>query len=151
MDYIRYLRGMVGHKPVIMVTAGVVILDSEGELLMQRRADGSGWGLVGGFMELGETVEETARREVFEETGLTVGRLELFGVFSDSERFTYPNGDQAQVVTVSYLTDDVTGTLRLSSEGLELRYFALDALPENLFEPNLPILEAVRKSQGRPL
>ncbi len=102
MDYIRYLRNMVGHEPVIMVAAGVVILNAEGELLMQRRADGSGWGLVGGFMELGETVEEAARREVFEETGLSVGQLELFGVFSAPELLTYPNGDRAQVVTISY-------------------------------------------------
>ncbi len=104
MDYIRYIRSMVGQRPVIMVTAGVVILNAESELLMQRRADGSGWGLVGGFMELGESVEETARREVFEETGLTVGRLELFGVFSPPELVTYPNRDRAQIVTVSYLT-----------------------------------------------
>ncbi len=128
-----------------MVTAGVVILNADGELLMQRRADGSGWGLVGGFMELGESVEEAARREVSEETGLSVGKLELFGVFSAPELLTYPNGDRAQVVTVSYLAYEVSGTPRLSSEGLELRYFALGALPEHLFAPNLPILEAVRK------
>lgn len=145
MDYIQYLRNMVGHEPVIMVAAGVVILNAEGELLMQRRADGSGWGLVGGFMELGETVEEAARREVFEETGLSVGQLELFGVFSAPELLTYPNGDRAQVVTISYHASGVSGTPRLSSEGLELRYFALNALPDNLFAPNLPILEAVRK------
>ncbi len=146
MDYIQYLRNMVGHEPVIMVAAGVIILNAEGELLMQRRADGSGWGLGGGFMELGETVEEAARREVLEKTGLSVGQLELFGVFSAPELLTYPNGDRAQVVTISYHTSGVSGTPRLSSEGLELRYFALNALPDNLFAPNLPILEAVRKT-----
>ena len=149
MDYIRYLRNMVGQKPVIMVTAVVVVLNAVDELLMMRRADGSGWGLIGGFMELGETVEETARREVYEETGLTVGRLEFFGVFSSPELLTFPNGDQVQVVRILYLTDDVSGTLRLSSEGLELRYFKLSALPDNLFEPNLPILEAIQQKFGK--
>ena len=105
MDYIRYLRNMVGPKPVIMVTAGVVLFNETGELPLQNRADGTGWGLIGGFMELGETVEQTARREVLEETGLTVGKLELFGVFSSAEIQTFSNGDQLQVVTVSYLTD----------------------------------------------
>lgn len=135
---------MVGTKPVIMVTAGVVILNAEGELLMQHRADGSGWGLIGGFMELGESVEEAARREVLEETGLTVGRLELFGVFSASELLTYPNGDRAQIITVAYLTDELHGTLQTDAEGLELRYFNLSALPEPLFAPNKPILEAIQ-------
>jgi len=94
-------------------------------------------------MELGETVEETARREVFEETGLTVSKLELFGVFSSPELQTFPNGDQAQVVNITYLTDAVSGTLQPDAEGLELRYFDLGALPEDLFPPNVPILEAL--------
>lgn len=139
---------MVGHKPVIMVTAGVIIFNADGELLMQRRADGSGWGLVGGFMELGETVEEAARREVFEETGLTVDKLELFGVFEDGLFYTYPNGDEAQIITIMFLTDSTSGTLQPDAEGLELCYFALSALPDHLFAPNLPILEAVGKRLG---
>ena len=135
---------MVGSKPVIMVTAGVVIFNDVGELLLQHRADGSGWGLIGGFMELGETAEEAARREVLEETGLTVGSLELFGVFSTGELQTFPSGDQAQIVTASYLTAEVSGTLQLDDEGLELRYFPLDALPVPLFIPNTPIFAALQ-------
>ena len=64
---------MVGTQPVIMVTADVGIFNGEGELLLQRRARDETWGLIGGFMELNETVEATARREALEETGLTVG------------------------------------------------------------------------------
>lgn len=148
MDYIRYLRSMVGKEPVIMVAAGVVLFNDAGGLLMQHRADDGTWGLIGGFMELGETVEETARREVLEETGLTVGRLELFGVFSDPELLTYSSGDRAQIVTVSYLTDEVSGTLQPDAEGLELRYFALDALPEPIFPPNLKMLAVIRGKLG---
>ena len=144
MDYIRYLREMVGTKPVIMVTAGVVIFNEAGELLLQHRSDGSGWGLIGGFMELGESLEDAARREVLEETGLTVGRLELFGVFEDPGLMhTYGNGDQAQIITVMYLTDHVAGELQPDAEGLELRYFPLDALPAPLFAPSAPIFAAI--------
>ncbi len=145
MDYKLYLREMVGTKPVIMVTSDVAVLNKRRELLLQLRAKDNSWGLIGGFMELGETVEGTARREVSEETGLQIGKLELLGVFSDADLLTYPNGDQIQLVTVAFLTDDVTGTPRLSSEGLELRYFALNALPDKLFTPNSPILEAFRE------
>ena len=78
MDYIRYVREMVGHAPLIMVGAGVAVFDQEKRLLLQRRADTNTWALNGGFMELGESIEDTARREVFEETGLTLTNLELF-------------------------------------------------------------------------
>lgn len=79
------------------------------------------------------------------ETGLEVGALTLFEVFSSREFVTFSNGDQTQVVTVSYLTDEVWGTLRPDDEGLELQYFDLGALPKNLFPPNVPILEAVKR------
>lgn len=145
MDYIRYLRGMVGKKPVIVVTVDVAIFNAERELLLQHRAKDGTWGLIGGFMELGEAVEDAARREVLEETELKLGRLDLLGVFSETEYLTYDNGDCVQLVTIGYLTDEVTGTPKLSSEGLELRYFPLDALPEPLFAPNAPIFAAIRQ------
>ena len=148
MDYIRDLRSMVGHEPVIMVTADVGVFNLQGELLMQRRARDGTWGLIGGFMELGETVEETARREVSEETGLAVGKLELLGVFSSAEPLTFPNGDRIQLVTVGYVSDEARGAPQLSAEGLELRYFDLGTLPDNLFLPNLPILEAIQARFG---
>lgn len=53
-----------------------------GEILFQRRSDSFDWGLPGGAMEPGETPEETARRELKEETGLDAGALQLLGVFS---------------------------------------------------------------------
>jgi ADP-ribose pyrophosphatase YjhB (NUDIX family) len=107
-----------------------------------------GAGLVGGFMELGETVEDAARREALEETGLSVGGLALFGVFSTMRVFG--NGDQSQIVTVSYLASDVVGEARVNdAECLELGYFDLDDLPENLFQPNLEIFDALRKRVDR--
>ncbi len=145
MNYIRYLREMVGTQPVIMVTADVSIFNGEGELLLQRRARDETWGLIGGFMELGEAVEETARREVLEETGLTVGQLGLLGVFSSAELLTFPSGDRIQLVTVGYVSDESNGTPQLSEEGLELRYFNLSVLPDPLFAPNKPILEVIRE------
>jgi len=53
------------------------------EILLMRRSDNGHWGLPGGFVELGESVSDAARREVFEETGWTVELGRLIGVYSD--------------------------------------------------------------------
>ena len=55
----------------------------------------------------------------------------------------------AQIITIMFLTDSTDGTLQPDAEGLELRYFKLSALPDDLFEPNLPILEAIQKRFGK--
>lgn len=63
-DYIHELRSRVGHWPVIMVGAGVIVLDDAGRILLMHRSDNGAWSIPGGMTEPGETVEETARREV---------------------------------------------------------------------------------------
>lgn len=68
MNYVKDLRELVGNRPLILPGAVAIILNDQNEVLLQHRIDG-GWGLPGGLMELGESLEETARREVKEETG----------------------------------------------------------------------------------
>ncbi len=144
MDYISYVRQMVGHAPLIMVGAGVAVFDPAGRLLLQRRADSGEWALSGGFMELGESIEDTARREVFEETGLTLTNLKLLTVFSKPVK-TLPNGDQVQVVHVIYTSQTPEGDLKTQAEEvLELRYFDLGDLPEAVFEPHRALLKEFR-------
>ena len=130
MNYVQELRAVVGHRPLILVAAGVLIFDKQQRLLLQRRADGGLWGIPGGCMELGETLEEAARREVQEETNLKVGDMTLFGVFSGDEfHYEYPNGDQVEAVCVVYQTEDVGGNLKADNcESLELQYFTREQL-----------------------
>lgn len=64
----------------------VAVINEKGEFLLQKRSDGL-WGVPGGFMELGESTEEVGRREVFEETGIEVGKLDLVGVFFGKTTF----------------------------------------------------------------
>lgn len=150
MSYIRDMRALIGHRTLILVGACVLITDEQGRLLLQHRSDNHHWGILGGGMEPGETLEETARREVREETGLKMGDLVFFGVFSGPEYcYKYPNGDQVCDVNVVYLAEQVSGKLEADSdETLELHYFALDQLPSNLNPPDLPILNKFREYRG---
>ena len=150
-DYILELRNYVGHRPLILVGAAVLVFNQKDELLLGLRPDNHCWGIPGGGMEPGELLEETARRESREETGLEVGALDLFGVFSGPTLFyEYPNGDQVYNVTVVYQTHDFQGhLLDCSAEVDEQRFFALDQLPENLSPPIRPVLEQLLATQER--
>lgn len=60
-DYILNLRKITGNIPLILCTAGVLIVDNENRVLLQLRSDNKTWSPPGGAMELGESVEETAK------------------------------------------------------------------------------------------
>ncbi|WP_129726183.1 NUDIX hydrolase [Ectobacillus funiculus] len=142
MNYIQELRSAVGTRPLILTAAGVILLDTEGRILLQHRTDTNDWGLPGGFMEIGETIEDTARREIFEETGLTVGELKLFHIFSgDQMYYEYPNGDQVYNVIICYYSSDIAGEIRLDEESKELRYFDIQSFPENIMKTSKVMLD----------
>ncbi|PLR66294.1 MULTISPECIES: NUDIX hydrolase [Bacillaceae] len=130
-DYITYLRSMVGHEKVIMVASGVFVFDKEGRLLLQLRSDNNEWGHPGGFMEIGETVEDTARREVFEETGLELEEMNFFGIYSGvKHERVLANGDQFALVKIMFTCTDFKGELNQNnSESLQLKFFPLENLP----------------------
>lgn len=64
---------------------GAIMEDRGGGILLQRRADNGMCGIPGGIMENGETVLETVKREVKEETTIFLNKLSLFGVYSGKE------------------------------------------------------------------
>lgn len=72
MEYIQSLRQHNGHAPILMVGAAILIVDGQNRLLLMKRSDSGCWGPPGGAVEPGEVVEEAARRETLEETGLQV-------------------------------------------------------------------------------
>ncbi len=93
------------ETPKLMVD--IVIPDEEGRvLLIQRGSDpyqGS-WALPGGFVDVGETVEDAAVREAKEETGLDVELLRLVGVYSDPDRD--PRGHNVSVAFLARAEGD---------------------------------------------
>ncbi|WP_442600688.1 NUDIX hydrolase [Paenibacillus sp. KN14-4R] len=132
MGYVEELRAIVGHRPLILVGAVIIVVDEEGKLLLQQRKYPNGsWGLPGGLMELGESVEDTARRELFEETNLTAGKLELINIYSGPGNFVRAaNGDEFYVVATAFYTTEITGELLIDeSESLDMKYFYPSEIP----------------------
>ena len=147
MDYILQLRQYVGHRPILMVGAAVLILDERNRLLLMKRSDIRRWGIPGGAMELGEIVENAARREALEETGLEIGEMSLFGVFSGPELYyKYPSGDEVYNVSIVYMSRDWRGEIQLNHEHSEWKWFAPIDIPEDVSPPIKPVLERFKTS-----
>lgn len=150
MDYVKNLREMVGHRPLILPGAVVIIENDRGEILLQHRRDGD-WGLPGGLMELGESYEETARREVWEETGLRIGELTFVDVFSGPEYYLkVENGDELYSVTAVFTTRKYQGTLKVDlQESIKMEFFRLNDLPTGLTATYQHFVDTYLKKQGR--
>jgi 8-oxo-dGTP diphosphatase len=90
-------------RPVTpLLTVDCLALDSRGRVLLIKRKNPpfeGHYALPGGFVDVGETVEEACRRELLEETNVKAGKLHLVGVYSDPARD--PRG---HTVSVTFLT-----------------------------------------------
>ena len=128
-----------------MAGAGVIVINEKGEILLEKRRDNGYWDYPAGSMELGESFEECARREVFEETGIKCGELEFFKTRSGKDTFnTYPNGDQIYYAGVVYFCRDYSGTLKAQDEEVsDLGFFDPERLPEELPPVNLELFNEV--------
>ncbi len=131
MSYISEMRKHIGHAPMLSVGATVAVL-KDGKLLLNLRSDTGTWGIPGGAIELGETLEQTAARELKEETNLSAEGFTFLHLFSGKDfYFKYPNGDELYSVVALFLADNVAGELAVTDrESRELRYFRKEELPK---------------------
>ena len=131
MGYIMDLRKHIGHDALIGVGATTLVFNDKKELLLNLRADTNTWGIPGGSMELYETIEETAIRELKEETGISADKLELVTVLSGKDfYFEYPNGDKMCTVIILFKVLNYNGEIKVSdNESKSLKFFPLTNLP----------------------
>lgn len=141
-DYISYMRGMIGQKPMFLVGSGVILVDPDKRILLIKRTDNNMWGIPGGSMELGETFEETAKRELFEETGVEAKKLKLMDVFSgEAMRYTYPNGDEVYNAVCIYTCHEYEGVPHPDMvESRMADFFKRGSLPEDMHSPDISII-----------
>lgn len=152
MGYVRELRKLVGHQPIILVGAVVVMADEQGRILLQERKFPKGaWGLPGGLMELGETTEGVARREVLEETGLIVKDLKLIDIYSGPGTYSVAeNGDEFYCVTVAYYTNQFEGKLVVNQKELiSCSFLPQEKWPERIVKSHKKILDDYLKTAQR--
>ena len=123
------------NYPRPAVTADCVVITKEKEpkvLLIQRGFDPykGCWAFPGGFMDIDETTEECARRELKEETGLEVGEVKQVGAYSTVDRD--PRG---RTITVAYVTH-VPQTLPVAGldDAAQAKWWPVNALPPLAFD-----------------
>lgn len=149
--FTRLCMGVLQHKFVLLQDgAAAIIVNENGQILLQSRDDRDKWGLPGGCQELGERFQDTTIREVKEEANLDVNEedLELLDIVSGATRRNdYPNGDVVINNTALYCIKKYSGELKWDTESKEMKFFNLDNLPQNQNDPDL--IEIYKKSLGK--
>ena len=136
-------RGTVRlSHPRFAVTAGAVITDSQGRVLLlkHRFRPGTGWGMPGGFMQEGEQPVEALRRELREEIGLEVEKVELL----ITRAFKVPR--QVEIVFTARAIGD---TNELNYEIQKAAWFFLDELPRGLPKDQVQIIKRALNDGAR--
>jgi ADP-ribose pyrophosphatase YjhB (NUDIX family) len=134
-SYVGQLRALAGpDRTLITMGARAVLRDDAGRVLLIKRSDNGLWAFPAGTMELGETMRGCAIREVLEETGLVVGAVTPFGLYTYlADRGPDMYGHTQQHVTLACRVDAYDGELvRVTDETTDAAFFPPDALPEGL-------------------
>ena len=118
-------------KPITPLLAADVIIEltdfpNRPIVLIERANPPYGWAIPGGFVDLGEIVEQAAAREALEEVSLNVRLIALLGIYSDPSR-----DSRGHTVTAVYV-GEAEGLPVAADDAKNCRLFSLDELPESL-------------------
>ncbi len=123
----------------LVVGSSAIVVDGRGRVLLQRRSDSGNWALPGGTMDIGETLAQSAIREVKEETGFDVQIQRIVGIYSDPGHvFAYDDGEVRQEFSICLACTITGGTIRVSSESTAVDFFDFEDIP------GIPMHESIR-------
>ena len=146
-DYIKDLRDKTNHMPLLIPHSVVVLFNEQNEILLEERSDDGYFDFPGGALDLKETMEEAAKRELEEETGLIADELELFKVYTgEVTHYVYANGDEIYGVDLVYICHKYEGELKPQKEEVKnLMFCPLDKLPTKMSIRNQAIVQDLLK------
>lgn len=129
-NYIKFVREKIPSEKILLISCCAIIANENGDILLQQRSDNQLWGLPGGLKELNESLIDCVKREVLEETNLTIEVIDFVGVYINPEMSWFEH-DKAEVVGFGFEAKIKSGTLKVNdSESLQFGYFNLDNLPQ---------------------
>lgn len=143
MGYIENIRKLVGSKPIILNSSGVFLFNDKNEMMLVYREDTKNWGLPGGYMEPGETFDQTIKRELYEELNIQVLNLEFYDIYSGQEFYhEYPNGDQVYSVIALYKAEHLSGDIKVDNKEIsEVMFFSPEKIPPTITKTTRKLLE----------
>jgi len=128
----------MSNEKVVRVGVAVVIRNEDGDILfgLRKGAHGPGtWSLPGGHLEFGEEVEDCARREVLEETGLKVGKVEMYTWYPYANTHFRETGKQYITLYMEAEYLDGVPVVMEPEKCARWDWFSPFGLPSPLFEP----------------
>lgn len=131
-------------RPAVTSDVAVLRLEEVPEILLVQRLDPpfkDMWALPGGFMEIDESLEDAARRELLEETGLTAGEMIRFDTYDQPDRD--PRGRTITQVFVMIWKKEL-GSPKAGSDAASVRWFSLNELPELAFDHAKILADVIR-------
>ena len=139
--------------PTHIIAAAGVVLNEQGEILLVNTPR-HGWVFPGGIVEVGENVIDGVKREVMEETGVSIEVGELFCVSSNTEK--YPGYNGVKEVPTKLMLDFICrakgGTPRPSEENTESAYFPVEQVMDLIgYEAIRERFQAWLDYTGRPI
>lgn len=123
------------------VSAGAAVIRADGRMLAVRRADNGEWVLPGGIVELNEDPRDTVRREVLEETGITVEPVQLTGVYKNM---------RLGVVSLVFRCRPVSGAAQPTAEATEVAWLDSTQVVERMVEAfSIRLIDALETDEPR--
>ncbi len=141
MARIDYFNDLNAPKATTIIpAASAIVTNQEGKILLHRRSDNDLWALPGGSMDVGESISETAVREVKEETGLDVRVDYIVGIYTNPHHvIAFSDGEVRQQFSLCFACTLLGGEIQVSQESFEVGFFSPQEIEQLHMHPSISL------------